>query len=139
MPRGSRLIELLYPPVPKRWVVSYADLFGAVQVDDELKLRRFLNVQFLTKPRLAFNHGNMKPSHQKVLDEALRLPIEARAALAGHLLDSLDDSVDEHVESAWSKEIARRLDDLDRGKVKTVPWSVARRQILGRSGGRSKR
>lgn len=81
----------------------------------------------------------MNPGHKKVLEEALRLPAEARAALAGHLLDSLDDVVDEDVESAWSKEIARRIDDLDRGKVKTVARSVARRQILGRSGGRSKR
>ncbi len=81
----------------------------------------------------------MKPRHKKVLEEALRLPAEARAALAGHLLESLDDSVDEDVELAWSKEIARRIDDLDRGKVKTVPWSVARRQILRQSVGRSKR
>ena len=81
----------------------------------------------------------MKPSHQKVLKDALRLPAEARAALAGHLLESLDEAVDEDVELAWSKEIARRIDDLDRGKVKTVPWSVARRQILGRSGGSTKR
>jgi putative addiction module component (TIGR02574 family) len=81
----------------------------------------------------------MKPDHQKVLKDALRLPTEARAALAGYLLESLDETVDEDVELAWSKEIARRIDDLDRGKVKTVPWSVARRQILGRSGGRSKR
>ena len=81
----------------------------------------------------------MKPSHQKVLKDALRLPAEARAALAGHLLESLDETVDEDVELAWSKEIARRIDDLDRGKVKTVSWSVARRQVLGRSGGSSKR
>ncbi len=80
----------------------------------------------------------MKRMHKKVLEEALRLPAEARAALAGHLLESLDDSVDEDVELAWSKEIARRIDDLDRGKVKTVPWSVARRQILRQSVGRSK-
>ena len=81
----------------------------------------------------------MKPSHQKVLKEALGLPPAARAALAGHLLDSLDDSIDEDAESAWGKEIERRIDEIDRGRVKTVPWSVARRQILGRSGGRSKR
>ena len=80
----------------------------------------------------------MKSSHKKVLEEALRLPAEARAALAGHLIESLDDSVDEDVELAWSKEIARRIDDLDKGKVKAVPWSVARRQIVGRSGGSSK-
>ena len=82
---------------------------------------------------------HMKPAQQKVLDEVLRLPLEARAALVGHLLDSLDDAVDEDAESAWSKEIARRIDDLGRGHVITVPGSVARRQILGRSGGRTKR
>jgi putative addiction module component (TIGR02574 family) len=69
----------------------------------------------------------MKPSHQKVLKEALGLPPEARAALAGHLLDSLDDSVDE--ESAWRKELLRRIEELDRGGVKTVRWSVARHRI----------
>jgi putative addiction module component (TIGR02574 family) len=81
----------------------------------------------------------MKSAPKKVLEEALRLPPAARAALAGRLIESLDDLVDEDAEAAWSKEIARRIDDLDKGKVKTVPWSVARRQILGRSGGRSKR
>jgi putative addiction module component (TIGR02574 family) len=81
----------------------------------------------------------MKSSHKKVVEEALRLPVAARAALAGHLLESLDESVDEDAELAWDKEIARRIADLDKGKIKTVPWSVARRQILGRSRGRSKR
>jgi putative addiction module component (TIGR02574 family) len=81
----------------------------------------------------------MKPSHKKVCEEALRLPAEARAALAGQLLESLDGSVDEDIEAAWSKEIARRIDALDKGKVKAVPWSVARRKILGRSRGSSKR
>jgi putative addiction module component (TIGR02574 family) len=81
----------------------------------------------------------MKSSHKKVVDEALRLPAAARAALAGHLIDSLDNSVDKGAELAWDREIARRIADLDKGKVKTVPWSVARRQILGRSRGSSKR
>ena len=81
----------------------------------------------------------MKPSEQKVLEEALRLPAEARAALAGRLLKSLDGPVDEDAEAAWSKEIARRIDDLNTGKAKAVPWSVARRQIVGRSRGSSKR
>lgn len=81
----------------------------------------------------------MKAAHKKVLEEALCLPVEARAALAGHLLESLDDAVDEDAEAAWGKEIARRIEELDKGTVKAVPWSVARRQILGRSSGSSKR
>ena len=86
--------------------------------------------------QIAGYSGCMKLAHQKVFEEALRLPTEARAALAGHLLESLDSAVDEDVELAWSKEIARRIDD--QGKVKTVSWTVARRQILGLSGGRAK-
>ena len=81
----------------------------------------------------------MGPAHKKILEEALRLPPEARAALAGHLLESLDDSVDEDAEAEWGKEIARRIDQLDKRAVKTVPWSVARRQILERARGSSKR
>jgi len=81
----------------------------------------------------------MNASQKKVLEEALRLPAEARAALAGRLMKSLEDSVDEDAEAKWSREIARRVADLDKGKVKTIPWSVARRQILGRSRGSSKR
>ena len=63
----------------------------------------------------------MKPNHPKVLKEGLGLPSEARAALAGHLLDSLDDSVDEDAESAWSKEISCDMDNLDLGPIRTVP------------------
>jgi putative addiction module component (TIGR02574 family) len=81
----------------------------------------------------------MKPAHKKIVEEALRLPAAARAALAGHLIESLDGSVDEDAEAAWRKEIARRLADLDKGNVKTVPWSVARRQILRQSRGSAKR
>lgn len=81
----------------------------------------------------------MNPNHKKVLEEALRLPPEARAALAAQLLESLDESVDEDAEAAWEREIARRVDELNKGAVKTVPWSVARNQILRRAHGSSKR
>ena len=65
----------------------------------------------------------------ELLKKALALPAEARAALAGSLLDSLDDTVDESAEEEWKKEIARRMEELDSGKVKPVPWAEARRQI----------
>ena len=74
----------------------------------------------------------MKRDTSKILEEALKLPIEARAALAGSLLESLDEVVDENVEATWADEIARRVDDLNAGKAKTVPWSEARRRILSR-------
>jgi putative addiction module component (TIGR02574 family) len=64
-----------------------------------------------------------------LLKKALALPPEARAALAGSLLESLDDTVDESAEEEWNKEIARRIAELDSGKVKPIPWAEARRQI----------
>jgi len=67
----------------------------------------------------------------ELLKEALQLPADTRAALAGSLLDSLDQEVDEDAETAWQLEINRRIEDLDSGKVKTVPWSEARRRIFG--------
>jgi len=74
----------------------------------------------------------MKEDPNELLKEALKLPPEARAAFAGSLLDSLDQEVDEEVETAWHAEIDRRLRAIDSGKVKLVPWSEARRRIAGR-------
>lgn len=73
----------------------------------------------------------MNPDTAKLLEEALKLPPEARAALAGSLLDSLDRQPDPGAEAAWEAEIARRLRELDRGAVESVPWSEARKTILG--------
>jgi len=66
----------------------------------------------------------------KLLEEALKLPPEARAAIAGRLIESLDEHVDEDAEAAWAKEIARRIEEVDSGRVRTVPWAEARRRIL---------
>jgi putative addiction module component (TIGR02574 family) len=81
----------------------------------------------------------MKKEEEKVIEGALRLPKSARAALAARLLESLDTEVDEDAEEAWDAEIARRLEEIDSGRVKMVPWSKARRQIMEPNGGRQKR
>jgi len=65
----------------------------------------------------------------ELLRKALALPAEDRAALAGSLIDSLDTTMDEATESAWGNEIARRIEELDSGKAKTVPWTEVRRRI----------
>jgi putative addiction module component (TIGR02574 family) len=65
----------------------------------------------------------------EVLKEALALPPEARAALIGPLLDSLDPDVSEDAEECWRKEIANRLQEIDSGAVKLVPWDEARRRL----------
>ena len=78
----------------------------------------------------------MSPDVSELLKRALALPPEARAALAGSLLESLDDTVDPSVEEAWKHEIAQRIEELDSGKVKPIPWAEARRQITALLNGR---
>ena len=78
----------------------------------------------------------MSPDVSELLKQALALPAEARAALAGSLLESLDETVDPSVEEAWKQEIGRRIEELDSGKVKPSPWAEARRQITALLNGR---
>jgi hypothetical protein len=64
-----------------------------------------------------------------LLQQALKLAPEARAALAGSLLESLDGVLDADAESAWSSEIARRVREVDAGDARLVPWEQARRTL----------
>jgi putative addiction module component (TIGR02574 family) len=73
----------------------------------------------------------MKQNIAEILKEALKLPPEARAALAGTLLDSLDETVDKDAESAWEAEIIVRLKEIDEGKLNLIPWAEARARITG--------
>jgi len=68
---------------------------------------------------------------QKILEEALTLPENERAKLAASLIDSLDAESDEGVEEAWRAEVARRVQEIDEGRVTMVDWAEARRSILG--------
>jgi putative addiction module component (TIGR02574 family) len=72
----------------------------------------------------------MSREASELLEEALRLPPKARAALVASLIESLDGTSDEDAEVAWQAEIDRRARALDEGDVKLVPWAEARRQIL---------
>ena len=67
----------------------------------------------------------------ELLKRAMALTAEERAELAGSLLESLDDGHDapEAVAAAWNEEIARRIEDLDSGKTKTVAWEDVRQRI----------
>ena len=73
----------------------------------------------------------MKQNIAEILKEALKLPPEARAALAGTLLDSLDETVDRDAESVWEAEIVMRLKEIDEGKVNLISWAEARARIAG--------
>lgn len=74
----------------------------------------------------------MTADAQGLLDEALKLPRDARAELAGRLIETLDEDVDDDAEQLWAAEIARRVKELDEGTVQTVPWADVRREMLAR-------
>lgn len=76
---------------------------------------------------------------EDVLVAALRLPTDARAALAAELIQSLDqEEADEGIDDAWADEIRRRLEEVDTGAVTPIPWPDARRRLLAAAVGRGK-
>jgi len=69
----------------------------------------------------------------------LRLPLPEREKVFYAVQRSLIDQTVDHgpedpadeVEAAWSDEIARRIADIDSGRVKTIPAEEAERMIRG--------
>ena len=75
----------------------------------------------------------MSPEVSELLKRALALPPESRAALAGSLLESLDEQLaEEGIEAAWDEEIKRRIDEIDSGKVQMIPYEEVRRRLAAR-------
>ena len=70
----------------------------------------------------------------ELLRKALALTDTERAALAGSLIESLDPALEESAEAAWNQEIARRIEDLDSGRAKVVPWEEIRSWISDQLG-----
>lgn len=58
---------------------------------------------------------------QKIEDEALRLPKEARTHLIQKLVLSLDVPSATELRADWLAEAKRRADELDNGTVQAVP------------------
>lgn len=68
----------------------------------------------------------------QIRDEALRLPIQERARLAGDLISSLDDleDVDQAaVDAAWAEEIQRRVNEIRGGKVELLDGNTVMSEL----------
>ena len=66
---------------------------------------------------------------EQIADEALALPSEARALLADRLVESLDPAEDGYIRQLWMREARRRVDEVRRGEVKTIPVDEAFAQV----------
>ncbi|MBI4870922.1 MAG: addiction module protein [Candidatus Riflebacteria bacterium] len=73
----------------------------------------------------------MKRDAAEILRDALLLPPEGRAAVAGSLIESLDEAVDPDSEQAWQIEVVRRLREIDTGAVGLVSWSEVKQRLRG--------
>jgi putative addiction module component (TIGR02574 family) len=65
----------------------------------------------------------------EILREALNLPPEGRAALAGSLLESFEEECDSDAEERWREEVSRRVREIDSGAAHLIPWDEARRRL----------
>jgi putative addiction module component (TIGR02574 family) len=59
-------------------------------------------------------------SKDKLIAEAISLPIEIRLQLVEKILESLNPS-HKDVDELWAVEAERRVADIDKGEVETVP------------------
>ncbi len=76
----------------------------------------------------------MPESTQQLIASALQLNPADRAFVANAILaslDGLDDNEQSDVRDAWSDEIRSRIDDIDSGRVKTIPSAEAWKMIDG--------
>jgi len=59
---------------------------------------------------------------KELIRDATALPQSDRASLAGVLIESPDPKLTPEVAAAWSREIERRVRELDDGSVELVDW-----------------
>ncbi len=81
------------------------------------------------------NNGGMSTQSEDLLQSALALPDSDRAELAASLIRSLDTQSDDDVDAAWAAEIQRRIESIDNGEVKLIPWDDVMREMRDRKNG----
>jgi putative addiction module component (TIGR02574 family) len=75
----------------------------------------------------------MAATIETLTQEALVLPEKERAELAHRILLSLEDTLETGVEEAWEIEIAKRVEQIKRGKANGRPAEDVFRDIRARA------
>lgn len=76
----------------------------------------------------------MSTTMDELLRQALELEPKAREELATLLLESVPTDSPEEVEAAWEATIRRRVQELESGGVKTIPWAEVRKKLVRSEG-----
>ena len=67
---------------------------------------------------------------KELIREAAELPESDRATLAGAMLESLDPRPTPEVKAAWSREVARRVGEIEAGTVELLEWEDVRAELF---------
>ncbi len=65
---------------------------------------------------------------EKLISEVISLPTDIRTLLVSKLLESLNPSIRE-IDELWAKEAEQRVDDINKGKAKTIPGEEVFKEI----------
>ncbi|MCJ7617843.1 MAG: addiction module protein [Desulfobacterales bacterium] len=76
----------------------------------------------------------MATTMAKLEDQVLSLPCEDRIYLVDKLLGSLNSPSCEEIDRLWAEEAEKRIDELDTGKVQTIPGEQVFVEIRKRLG-----
>ena len=80
--------------------------------------------------------GNELPDSSQIIAAALRLPLDERITLANAMLDSVEDSKESasqsEIDESWNDEIAKRVRELETGKLDTIPSSEIWKELGGK-------
>ena len=63
----------------------------------------------------------MGPAVDKLFDEAVALPVDARVSLIERLLASLNLPTQTEIDRLWAEEAERRVSQMDKGEVEAIP------------------
>lgn len=67
---------------------------------------------------------------RELIRDAAQLPESDRATLAGVMIESLDPKPTPAVKAAWSREIERRVREIDDGTVQLLDWDEVYAELL---------
>jgi putative addiction module component (TIGR02574 family) len=74
--------------------------------------------------------ASMARDLKELIREAVELTESDRATLAGVMIESLDPKPTPEVRAAWSKEIERRVREIDEGTVELLDWEDVRAELF---------
>ena len=71
----------------------------------------------------------MNPTVDELVAQAERLSADDRELLLARLRQTLAAPMAADIETAWIEEVERRLDAIDRGEMRSIPWDEAKKRL----------